>query len=114
MPTSLAFTLLFNKRSETAGFVLLCPVYIVMLKSWLDAKTDGKMREAWFHLFFLGAAWVLTSFLYTDFFSRGVKDVADEIKIRTLGVIVVYVWALVGSALIVFKKDNPVDFRRNE
>jgi hypothetical protein len=102
MPSALAFIMLFNKRTETAGFVLLCPVYVLMLSTWLGARAEGEGWRTKFHLFFLGAGLVLSSFLYTDFFPRHVKDLADEIKVRTLGIAVIYLWALINAWLVVF------------
>lgn len=89
-----AFIIVFNKRTEGLTFVLLSPVFAVMLLRGLEAKTAGKTGETKIHFAALIISWTAISYISSDLCPDFIKEPAFDWHIKGLGGMLAYVWAL--------------------
>lgn len=93
VPLILLFIILFNKRSEKPSFIIAVPVMTFVLHSAINSRLKGNSTLAYIHFAVLAFAWFLISYFFSDLCPKAFRNVADEKHFKTLGALLLYVWA---------------------
>ncbi len=93
IPALLGFIILFNKRAESQTFISIVPVFAFMLHAALRAKEEGDDNGYRTNLIFLIMGWMLISWIYSDLAPKPFRVTANEWHFKTLGAILLYLWA---------------------
>ncbi len=94
IPVLLPFLVLFNKRSESQTFIVVVPVFIIMLSAYLQERASNNVVAAKWRLTALIACWILVSMIYSDLSPRPLRAFAWEWHFKTYGALLIYGWGL--------------------
>jgi len=93
LPLALAFIVVFNNRAEKPSFILLAPIFVIMLDSAVSEWKRGNFVMAKFHAGMLALGWGFISYVYSDLFPYSIRQVANHNHWKTFGALVLYAWA---------------------
>lgn len=89
---AMGFIIVFNKRTEGLTFVLLSPLFAVMLGDALAARARGRHAEKQVHLAALTTGWAAISYFSSDLCPAFIREQAYDWHIKGFGGLVVYAW----------------------
>ncbi len=93
VPTLLGFAVLFNRRAESQSFITLAPVFVFMLHAALRSREDGDENGFRANALFIVAGWMFIWWGYSAFSSPIFRVTAEVWHFKTLGAILLYLWA---------------------
>ncbi len=93
MPALLGFVVLFDRWAESQSFITITPVFIFILHAALRAREEGDDAGFRANILFIVAGWVLIWWGYSPFSSRIFNVTAAMLHFKTLGAVLMYLWA---------------------
>lgn len=93
VPALLGFIVLFNRRAESQSFIILAPVFVFMLHAALNCREEGDDNGFRSNILFIVMGWMLIWWGYSAFSSPIFRVTAEEWHFKTLGAILLYLWA---------------------
>lgn len=110
-PLAVVFILLFNDRAERPTFVMLTPVFGIMLHAaLLELRNAG--RQARLHIGFLALGFFFISLSYSDLCPKFCRSAADEYHFKTFGALVMYIWAWIQSIAFLKMRKKEIQLQR--
>lgn len=93
VPALLGFIVLFNGRAESQSFIIIAPVFVFMLHAALRLREEGDDNGFRANVLFIAIGWMLIWWGYSVFASPIFRITAEAWHFKTLGAILLYLWA---------------------